>query len=173
MASEWFYAKGDQKSGPVTLEQLQSLASSGQLQPSDLVWKDGMNEWTPASGVSELSSSKVATASPPQLPTTPPQTTASQLKPKVEQLRKAVSEAVLRGDGADSAAALELQAQHAGIEAEVAQVQQRILDVNRAKGEYDPLEAELIRSQTDLAKSKSELEGRAAALGRAAFEAVA
>ena len=45
MPTEWFYSKGGQQLGPVPFEQLKQLAASGQLQPSDLVWKDGMSQW--------------------------------------------------------------------------------------------------------------------------------
>lgn len=45
---EWFYNHDGQQKGAVTFQQLQILAESGQLTPSDLVWKAGMPGWTPA-----------------------------------------------------------------------------------------------------------------------------
>ena len=45
MPTEWFYSKSGQQLGPIPSEQLKQLATSGQLQPSDLVWKDGMGQW--------------------------------------------------------------------------------------------------------------------------------
>ena len=55
MASEWFYANDSKKkSGPVSTAQLQALARSGQLQPADLVWRDGMAQWTSASKINGL-----------------------------------------------------------------------------------------------------------------------
>lgn len=50
----WYYAQNDQERGPVTLAELRSLAASGKLQGSDLVWKDGMEDWTSAAQVKGL-----------------------------------------------------------------------------------------------------------------------
>jgi len=49
MVAEWFYAEQGQQRGPVTFVQLQQLAASGTLKPSDLVWKQGLSDWIPAS----------------------------------------------------------------------------------------------------------------------------
>jgi len=54
MAQEWHYAKGEDRHGPVSFEQLKELAESGELQPSDLVWQKGMEEWQPAKTVEGL-----------------------------------------------------------------------------------------------------------------------
>ena len=48
MHVEWFYAEQGQQKGPVTFEQLQALAGSGELKPTDLVWTNGMPQWAPA-----------------------------------------------------------------------------------------------------------------------------
>jgi len=49
--NEWYYVlKGEQK-GPVTLEELQGLATSGVIQPQDFVWKQGMANWEPYESV--------------------------------------------------------------------------------------------------------------------------
>ncbi len=44
----WHYAQAGRQYGPVSLETLQSLGQSGQLQPADLVWNESLPEWTPA-----------------------------------------------------------------------------------------------------------------------------
>ena len=55
MAEEWFYAKdGQQAVGPVTATQLKQLAVSGQVGSNDLVWKQGMVQWAPASQIKGL-----------------------------------------------------------------------------------------------------------------------
>ena len=54
MAYQWYYMKGSERQGPVSSEQLKQLASSGQLLPSDLVWKEGMANWQPASRLSNV-----------------------------------------------------------------------------------------------------------------------
>jgi len=68
VAAEWYYAKGQQKVGPLTNEQLRQLAASGQLRPTDMVWKQGMAKWTPAGQVKGLfhaAPGATGTASPP------------------------------------------------------------------------------------------------------------
>lgn len=46
--SVWYYSKNRQQQGPISEEQLRQLAATGQLQPSDLVWKHGMDQWAEA-----------------------------------------------------------------------------------------------------------------------------
>jgi hypothetical protein len=52
--SEWYYTKGEQRHGPVATDELNQLAASGVLDASDLVWREGMTDWLPASGVEGL-----------------------------------------------------------------------------------------------------------------------
>lgn len=54
MGAAWYYVKDEQQVGPVSGEQLKQLATSGQLAPGDLVWKDGMADWVPASRIKGL-----------------------------------------------------------------------------------------------------------------------
>jgi hypothetical protein len=59
MASEWYYTvNGQQAPTPVSASQLRQLAANGQLQPTDLVWQEGMANWVPASSIKGLFSSK-------------------------------------------------------------------------------------------------------------------
>lgn len=51
---EWYYGKNGQQQGPVDLEQIRSLLASGQLSPTDLVWKEGMANWTAIGQIPEL-----------------------------------------------------------------------------------------------------------------------
>jgi uncharacterized RDD family membrane protein YckC len=60
---DWFYAKNNQQNGPVTVEALVSMLQQGHVQPSDLVWREGMGNWQPAGMVPEL-----ATTMPPPDP---------------------------------------------------------------------------------------------------------
>ena len=46
--TEWYYAKGNDKHGPVSSKQLKQLARTGELLPTDLVWKEGAPDWKPA-----------------------------------------------------------------------------------------------------------------------------
>lgn len=61
----WYYAQGDAEHGPVTAVQLRALAEQGKLLPSDLVWKEGMDDWKPANGVRGLFAPEAAGPSPP------------------------------------------------------------------------------------------------------------
>ena len=78
MPTEWFYSKSGQQLGPIPSEQLKQLATAGQLQPSDLVWKDGMGQWVESRKIKGLfpaqpMSSPQGPPNSPQPEATPPQ----------------------------------------------------------------------------------------------------
>ena len=69
MATEkWFYSRNGKRSDAVASSVLKQLARSGDLAPDDLVWKEGMAEWAPASKVKGLFPAGVAASNPPPLP---------------------------------------------------------------------------------------------------------
>ena len=51
---QWYYSKNGTQLGPVAQGELVSKLASGEVSSSDLVWKDGMADWIPASQVAEL-----------------------------------------------------------------------------------------------------------------------
>jgi len=53
-AMQWYYAKGDRQLGPVGTAELKQLAASGSLEPQDLIWREGMDDWVPAENVKGL-----------------------------------------------------------------------------------------------------------------------
>lgn len=67
----WFYIDAQQQQlGPVTIEQLQQLATNGQIQPTTLVWTEGMAEWAQAAqvqGIYAQTAAPVAAAAAPVL----------------------------------------------------------------------------------------------------------
>ena len=63
MASEWFYTLNRKKHGPVSSQELRQLAKAGTLLPSDLIWKEGMNDWRPAKDAKQLFEGVQATGS--------------------------------------------------------------------------------------------------------------
>lgn len=65
MAAQWYYARDGQQAGPVSSQQLQQLAASGKLKPSDPVWREGMTSWSPASGVAGLTFAPPKAVGPP------------------------------------------------------------------------------------------------------------
>jgi|LakMenEpi03Aug12_release.lakeMendotaPanAssembly.Ray.scaffolds.fasta_scaffold292566_2 hypothetical protein len=71
MSDQWFYAKSGQRHGPLDASQLRRLASNGELDVADLVWKAGMREWLPAARIKGLFSRQAVNSSPPPLPVGP------------------------------------------------------------------------------------------------------
>ena len=67
MADQWFYSTSAEPKGPVGLSELQRLAASGDLQPTDLLWQPGMHLWMPAADVRRL-----FRAARPDMPAVPP-----------------------------------------------------------------------------------------------------
>lgn len=51
---QWYYAHDEQQFGPISSAELKQLASAGELGPDDFVWREGMDEWAPASRVKGL-----------------------------------------------------------------------------------------------------------------------
>ena len=67
----WFYADSNkQQQGPLPFDEIQRLAASGVIQPSTLIWKEGMTDWTAASEVQGVFQNPVTqTTGPPiQIP---------------------------------------------------------------------------------------------------------
>ena len=56
MSQSWYYARGNEQFGPVTLEQLQGLIGAGDVQHSDMVWMQGMSQWMPAERIAMMNS---------------------------------------------------------------------------------------------------------------------
>lgn len=67
----WFYAINEQQHGPVSTEAIRSLIQAGTLdRHNDLVWKDGMADWTPPEKIADFLTA--ATASPTAAPVASP-----------------------------------------------------------------------------------------------------
>ena len=80
--ADWFYTSDGEQQGPVSAKELKALASSGQISPEDLVWKEGMEEWAPAGKVPRLFKSPASDPQPPQPPrvqSSPPTVTDDEL----------------------------------------------------------------------------------------------
>ncbi len=87
---QWYFTRNGQQQGAVTTEQLNQLAASGQLLPTDMVWKHGMQKWSQASTINGL----FPAATPPPLPPTNPtfgSSTARPTYPWPEQERSSVN----------------------------------------------------------------------------------
>lgn len=67
--SQWFYFKDGNKQGPISGAQLREMVQGGKIQPTDQLWREGLQKWVSASKVKGLFANKV-----PQnpIPTAPP-----------------------------------------------------------------------------------------------------
>lgn len=64
----WYYMQDGAQQGPISEEELQDMARDGRLQPTDMVWKSGMQEWQQANQVEALPFSAPAV---PDIPAAP------------------------------------------------------------------------------------------------------
>jgi|GEM_PF-767206 len=51
---DWYYSKKGAQQGPVSLDELRQLLAQGDIVAADLVWHEGMGDWTAAGEVAEL-----------------------------------------------------------------------------------------------------------------------
>jgi hypothetical protein len=62
----WFLARDNQRYGPYAISQLIKLAEGGNVQPTDLVWAEGMPNWVEARTLPELFPAGAASAGGPR-----------------------------------------------------------------------------------------------------------
>ena len=79
MLEEWHYANNGKQLGPISASDLKALAASGKLLPSDMLWKEGMAAWKPASSIQGLLPAAPKAGPPPlqaaaPIPPAPPKT---------------------------------------------------------------------------------------------------
>ena len=51
---QWYYAENDEQQGPVSLAEMRRLVSENRIHPDDLVWCEGMDDWSPAGEIAAL-----------------------------------------------------------------------------------------------------------------------
>jgi len=97
MAAKWYYQKDGNEVGPVSGEDLQRLVAARQLTSDDLIRRDGMENWVPASKVAGLlrpvkPKPPIASqrSSEPQSIETQDHLSTSQDEPTIGELAKAV-----------------------------------------------------------------------------------
>src|SRR5260221_5768039 len=49
--SDWYYAVNNEQKGPINESELKANLAANKLPADSLVWKDGMDNWTPANQV--------------------------------------------------------------------------------------------------------------------------
>ena len=73
--AQWYYTCNGQQQGPVTVPFLKEKAASGELLPTDRLWKDGLKDWIAAKSLPGLkfpSAVKQSPSKPAQAPPPPP-----------------------------------------------------------------------------------------------------
>jgi hypothetical protein len=68
MASQWYHGRGSDISGPFTDRELFNLAENGEVVPSDMIWREGVEAGVRASTVKNLFQVSITPVSPAQLP---------------------------------------------------------------------------------------------------------
>jgi hypothetical protein len=69
---QWYVLIDGARKGPVAFTKLVALLSAGQLTPDALVWREGLEQWSPANQLTEFVAAMAATApAPPAIPTPP------------------------------------------------------------------------------------------------------
>ena len=71
--AEWHYSRGSEQHGPVSSIQLKQMAASGELLPTDLIWKDGMPGWIAAGKIRGLFDASAAAQPAASLAAPPPE----------------------------------------------------------------------------------------------------
>ena len=51
---QWYYAHDGERVGPVPFSAVVAMAGAGTLKPQDLVWNEGMADWSPAANIPNL-----------------------------------------------------------------------------------------------------------------------
>lgn len=88
MANQWYYLKAGVRTGPISTAELQQLAAAGMIQPTDTIWKEGVENGALASRFKNL-----FPAAPLQPEAPPPAAAAA---PSPEQ--QAAARALLTGE---------------------------------------------------------------------------
>jgi hypothetical protein len=91
----WYYARGESEQGPISTAQIKALAATGALKRDDLVWKEGMANWLPASEVKELYPAAEPKKNSPEKAAASPETATPAAAPRTRQ-RFLVEEADLK-----------------------------------------------------------------------------
>ena len=60
----WYYARGDERMGPVDDAAMDQLVRSGAITAETLVWKEGMADWQPLGSVAQVGSSAPVASTP-------------------------------------------------------------------------------------------------------------
>ncbi len=89
MAQDWYYTVNGEQVGPVTPADLKKAVTDGTIQPSDMVWKEGMAEWVEAQTIKGLFASNGSKAEPSKSAKAAPQEEEAEEDRPKKAIRKA------------------------------------------------------------------------------------
>ncbi|MCE0522078.1 MAG: DUF4339 domain-containing protein [Methylacidiphilales bacterium] len=109
--SDWYYAANNEQKGPINESELKANFAANKLPADTLVWKDGMDNWTPANQVAAFTFRQPPTPAKvqPSMETSPTMKAAASPSPGNPDSTKPVDLATLVGPGE----ALEVDAEDA------------------------------------------------------------
>lgn len=86
---QWYYSKNGTQLGPVEMSELRAKLASGEVTAADLVWREGMSDWSAAARVAELSATVPPLVAPPlggvtHSPYSPPQSQPAPAYPQTQ-----------------------------------------------------------------------------------------
>lgn len=81
LANEWHYLRNGESRGPFAASELQRLITAGDLLPNDLVWREGMDDW------STIASSGLTSPTPPPPPVTTTPATPPRKMPRPRRVQ--------------------------------------------------------------------------------------
>ncbi|MBK9518007.1 MAG: zinc-ribbon domain-containing protein [Anaeromyxobacter sp.] len=122
-ATEWFVGIGDAQVGPLPVAEVKRRWEAGELGPDSLVWRAGMADWAPLTGVPELAAavSPLPQPEPERLPTLPPVVApvvaAAPVAPRVASAAHQPARALTPPAGVPAAPAPEVEWKPAGASA--------------------------------------------------------
>ena len=102
---QWYYSKNGTQLGPVAQGELIAKLASGEVFPTDLVWRDGMADWIPAAQVSELASTRAVPSVPVPAAQPPAATDAPYVPPVSNPVPQPYPYAPVPGPGSGKATA--------------------------------------------------------------------
>lgn len=198
MADQWYYTKNGLSQGPVSEDELKNLLALEQVQQTDLVWKEGLAQWIEARtiGVACPATAPIpgtllppipgtASANPPvaillstDAPTMPTTMatllTPKEIRQKIENLKQSIIQQVLdqQADLPDIESIKIVRKEHRRLQEQLAQLQNRLEDLEKAKAEHGLLESAYRQKNKHLAIAEKSLRQFARPLGRAAFAAL-
>jgi len=68
----WYGAIGGKRAGPFTEDQMRQYILAAKIKPATLVWREGMDNWSPAGQSTDLAPLFASLPPPPPSPPPPP-----------------------------------------------------------------------------------------------------